>query len=229
MRMRWLHALLTMVFAGLATPVAEGACPKVVFFDLGDTLVQAGAGGLFVVKPGAQETVDALKAQGTRVGVITNVPPGFTRAQLDALMADPSFLDEFEVLLMSSEAPAAKPNPAIYTHAHGLLANAPPIAQTAFVGETIAEIANTATSPSSGARAVGMIGIHLSAAAPDPRADFTIPPNQLPQLVPLVRDQCRLHADGFEAAGKFATTTAISSDQRTTPRSTSVSATLSRR
>jgi hypothetical protein len=183
MRMR--HALLTMAVACMATPVAAGACPKVVFFDLGDTLLQAGAGGLFVVKPGARETVDALKAQGTRVAVITNVPAGFTRAQLDALMADPSFLDEFEVLLMSSEAPAAKPNPAIYTHAHGLLSDAPPITQTAFVGETIAEIANTATSPSSGAR-----------------ADFTIAPDQLPQLVPLIQDQCRLHANGFESEAK---------------------------
>jgi hypothetical protein len=200
MRMR--HALLTMAVACMATPVAAGACPKVVFFDLGDTLLQAGAGGLFVVKPGARETVDALKAQGTRVAVITNVPAGFTRAQLDALMADPSFLDEFEVLLMSSEAPAAKPNPAIYTHAHGLLSDAPPITQTAFVGETIAEIANTATSPSSGARAVGMVGIHLSVAAPDPRADFTIAPDQLPQLVPLIQDQCRLHANGFESEAK---------------------------
>lgn len=228
--MRLLPALVTTTIACFAAPSTLAACPKAVFFDLGDTLVQAGTGGLFVVKPGAQETVDALQAQGTRVGVITNVPAGFTRAQLDALMADPSFLDEFEVLLMSSEAPAAKPNPAIYTHAHGLLADAPPIAEVAFVGETITEIANTATSPSSGARAAGMIGIHLSAAAPDPRADFTIPPNQLPQLVPLVRAQCRLHADGFESDAKArAAAAARPIAQRATPRSTSVRATLSRR
>ncbi len=227
--MRTTSLVLNFAVVLLASSGLHAACPKAVFFDLGDTLVQSGPGGLFAVKPGAQETVDALQAQGTRVGIITNVPAGFTRAQLNALMADPSFLDEFEVVLMSSEAPAAKPNPAIYTHAHGLLANPPAITSVAFVGETITEIANTAVAPSSGARAVGMIGIHLASAAPDARADFTIPPNQLPQLVPLVRDQCRLHADGFEAAAKTASATAISSDQRTTPRSTSVSATLSRR
>lgn len=196
--------LLTLMVSLVVSSTLRAACSKAVFFDLGDTLVQSGPGGLFAIKPGAQEAVDALKAQGTRVGVITNVPAGFTRAQLNALMADPSFLDEFEVVLMSSEAPAAKPNPAIYTHAHGLLANPPAIIDVAFVGETITEIGNAAVAPNSGARAVGMIGIHLSSAAPDARADFTIPPNQLPQLVPLVQAQCRLHTDGFEAAAKTA-------------------------
>ena len=229
--MRTTSLVLNFAVVLLASSGLHAACPKAVFFDLGDTLVQSGPGGLFAVKPGAQETVDALQAQGTRVGVITNVPAGFTRAQLNALMADPSFLDEFEVVLMSSEAPAAKPNPAIYTHAHGLLANPPAITSVAFVGETITEIANTAVAPSSGARAVGMIGIHLSSAAPDARADFTIPPNQLPQLVSLVQNQCRLHADGFEAAARttIGSIAAMPSDQRATPRSTSVSATLSRR
>jgi FMN phosphatase YigB (HAD superfamily) len=190
---------LSALIALLLCSSVDAACPKAIFFDLGDTLVQAGGpGGTFVVKPGAQETVDALKAQGTRVGVITNVTAGFTRAQLNALMANPAFLDEFEVVLMSSEAPASKPNPAIYTHAHGLLANAPPITEVAFVGETLSEIANTEVNPTSGARSVGMIGIHLSSAAPSPRANFTIAPNQLPQIVTLVQDQCRLHADGFE-------------------------------
>ena len=230
--MRTVRTLLLLTLALTTSCTVHSACPKVVFFDLGDTLVQSGSGGLFVVKPGAREMVSALKTQGTRVGVITNVPAGFTRAQLDALMADPTFLDEFEVVLMSSEAPAAKPNPAIYTHAHGLLAAAPPIDAVAFVGETITEIANTAISPSSGARAVGMIGIHLSNAAPDARADFTILPDQLPQLVTLVRNQCLVHADGFEAAPRKSTATrsgrALRQDVRT-PRSTSVSATLSRR
>lgn len=202
--MKFPQFLLATSLTLLSSTTVQAACPKAVFFDLGDTLVQSGPGGLFAVKPGAQETVDALKAQGTRVGVITNVPAGFTRSQLNALMADPSFLDEFEVVLMSSEAPAAKPSPAIYSHAHSLLANAPPITHVAFVGETITEIANTEVAPSSGARAVGMIGIHVSSAAPDARADFTIPPNQLPLLVPLIEEQCRLLADGFETLAKAA-------------------------
>ncbi|HWT15591.1 MAG TPA: HAD family hydrolase [Patescibacteria group bacterium] len=178
---------------------AQAACPRFVFFDLGDTLVQSGPGGLFVVKPGAQATVDRLQANGTRIGVITNVPAGFTREQLNALLAEPAFLDEFELVLMSSQAPAPKPNPAIYTHAHGLLANPPPITETAFVGETLSEIANAQVAPTHGARATGMIGIHLSAIAPSPLADHTVPPDQLPTLVPLIENQCRLHRDGFES------------------------------
>ncbi|HQW81211.1 MAG TPA: HAD hydrolase-like protein [Pseudomonadota bacterium] len=191
--------LIVFVFVSLLwMSHPEAACPRAVFFDLGDTLVQAGTGGLFVVKPGAQATIDRLQANGTRIGVITNVPAGFTRAQLNALLADPSFLDEFEVVLMSSQAPTSKPNPAIYTHAHGLLANRPLITDTAFVGETLSEIANSQIAPTSGARATGMIGIHLSASAPSALADFTIPPTDLPQLVTLIEDQCQLYTNGFE-------------------------------
>ena len=203
--------IVIAIAAWAGTGVAHAACPRAVFFDLGDTLVQAGPGGLFVVKPGAQAMVDRLQANGTRVGVITNVPAGFTRPQLDALLADPAFLNEFEVVLMSSQAPAPKPNPAIYTHAHGLLANPPSITETAFVGETLSEIANAQNAPTSSARAAGMIGIHLSGNAPSALADFTIPPTDLAQLVTLIEDQCRLHADGFEAAARAAVAAAVTS------------------
>ncbi len=38
----------------------------------------------------------------------------------------------------------------------------------------LSEIANSQVSPTSGARAAGMVGIHFSAAAPSPLADFTV-------------------------------------------------------
>ncbi len=182
-----------------AAPAARGACLEAVFFDLGDTLVEAGPGGQFVLRAGAQQTVDDLQAAGLQLGIITNVPAGWTRKDLEAILAQPSFLDEFDVLVLSSQAPAPKPSPLIYTHAHGLLPAPVPIGQTAFVGETLSEIANTQVSPTSGARAAGMIGIHLSAAAPSPLADFTIP--ALANLKPLVETLCALFTDGFEPGG----------------------------
>ena len=196
---RRIVAGLLCALALQATSVTHAACPRAVFFDLGNTLVEAGPGGLQVVRVGAQETVDALQAAGVRIGVITNVPAGFTRDQLNALLATPAFLDEFEVVVMSSEAPAPKPSPLIYTHAHAQLSSPPLITETAFVGETLGEIANAAVSPTAGARSVGMIGIHLSNAAPSALADFTIPTNGLTQIVPLVANLCALHEDGFEA------------------------------
>lgn len=195
---RALLAGLTLAAAPFLSTAANAVCIEAVLFDLGDTLVQAGAGGLFVVKPGAQQTVDELQALGKQVGVITNVPAGWTRDDLEAVMADPAFLDEFDVLVLSSQAPAAKPNPLIYTHAHGLLPTPVPIGQTAFVGELLSEIANSQTNPTSGARATGMIGIHLSSGAPSPLADYTIAPDALPDIVYLVEGLCAFFADGFE-------------------------------
>lgn len=191
--------LLACCLLVLAPAAARAACLRAVFFDLGDTLVEAGPGGLFVLKTGAQSTVDALQAAGVQVGLITNVPAGWDRADLEAVLAQPSFLDEFDVLVLSSQAPAPKPNPAIYTFAHGLLPTAVLIGQTAFVGETLSEIANSQASPTSGARAAGMVGIHFSAVAPSPLADYTVA--SLAAVPPLVETLCALFADGFETGG----------------------------
>ncbi len=194
-----LLAGLAFAIAPVFSDTVDAACIDAVFFDLGDTLVESGTGGLFVAKPGAQQTVDELHALGKQVGVITNVPSGWTRDDLDAVMAQPSFLDQFEVLVLSSQAPASKPNPLIYTHAHGLLPTPVPIGQTAFVGELLSEIANSQFNPTSGARATGMIGIHLSSGAPSPLADYTVAPNALPSIVGLVENLCApLFGDGFE-------------------------------
>jgi len=157
---------------------------RAILFDLGDTLVESDGGDLFVERPGAAAMVAELKALGMRVGVVTNTPPEFTRQDLEDLLVDPGFLDEFELVLLSSEAASPpKPEPAIFVEAHGSLVDAPPIDEVAYVSENLAEVADQALAPTQGARAAGMLGIHLSAAAPSPLADYTIAPDQLDTIV----------------------------------------------
>ena len=59
-------------------------------------------------------------------------------------------------------------------------------------------IADTEVAPTQGARSVGMVGIHLSNAAPSALADFTIATNDLPAVVDIVDTTCFVFADGFE-------------------------------
>lgn len=191
-------ALLVAILATCATPVRSD-CLRAVFFDLGETLVTAAGGGMFTLRPGAQEAVDLLQARGLEIGIITNVPPGWTRADLEAILLQPEFLDEFDVLTLSSQAPASKPNPAIYTFAHAALPTPVAITACGFVGETIGEIANTQIAPTLGARSVGMIGVHLSSTAPSPLADFTLAPDALPAILAVVDTTCAILRDGFES------------------------------
>jgi FMN phosphatase YigB (HAD superfamily) len=160
------------------------ACDSVqaVFFDLGETLVTRPPGAaLFVEVPGATALLDELDRARVPVGIITNVPAGFTLDDLRALLADPSLLDRFDVVQLSSEASAPKPAPSIYLEAHAALAGAPPIERTAFVTEELSGIADRADDPTLGARAAGMVGVFLST-TPSPLADHTIAPSALPSL-----------------------------------------------
>ena len=202
--------LLLAVFCSLAPFSAISAagigeaspCEDIqaIFFDLGDTLVELdGGSGLFVLKPGASQVLSELQALGVRLGVITNVPPDWNLADLQSVLQEPELLDEFEVVVLSSQAPAAKPDPAIYLHAHGLLTDPPPIAETAFVGETLGEIAD-GDPATEGAKAVGMLGIYLSDAAPSPLADYTVSPGDLPAISGIVESFGRpVFCDGFES------------------------------
>lgn len=166
-------------------------CIEAVFFDLGNTLIEDNGSGTFELRVGAAQTVSDLQDAGIRLGIITNVPGNWDIDDLRAIMAEPEFLDEFEVVILSSEAPASKPNPAIYIFAHeALAAPRPPITSAAFVGETLSEIANAEVDPTLGARSVGMIGIHLSDAPPSPLTDYTIPTDDLGQAVSIVDETC---------------------------------------
>lgn len=197
-----LLALLLAAAALAPTPARATQCLKAIFFDLGNTLVDQSGPSPYPLFPTAQSAIDALQGAGVEIGIITNVPAGWTRQDLEALLLQPNFLDEFDVLVLSSQTPGpvSKPNPAIYTYAHSLLAPPqPPIGATAFVGESLSEIANHAVAPTLGARAAGMVGIHLSAAAPSPLADYTLSPANLAELAALVASTCNLLLDGFES------------------------------
>lgn len=190
---------LALILGMVVVPIPALAQPiQAVFFDLGDTLVEDAGGGMFGLRAGAAETVAAFQALGIEIGIITNVPAGWTRADLEAVLLEPEFLDEFSVLVLSSQAPASKPDPAIYTFAHGLLTTAVSITEVAFVGETLGEIANAEINPTEGCRAVGMVGVHLSDAAPSPMTDFTIPTDDLLQAVAIVDGRNTIFTDGFE-------------------------------
>lgn len=191
----WL-TLVVLLFALPAASRAEAFCA--IFFDLGNTLVDTSGPSPYPLFADAQATIDELQVRGIRLGIITNVPAGWHRADLEAILQQPAFLDEFDALALSSEAGASKPAPAIYLYAFGLLG--PPqlgIEATAFVGETLAEIADAVLDPTSGARAVGMTGIHLSTASPSPLADYTIA--NLTELLAIATDSCFVHDSGFEA------------------------------
>ncbi len=202
-RFRDLHpstALLLVLLFIAAFPGRLFAAPiQAVFFDLGDTLVEDAGGGLFALRPGAANTVALLQTLGVELGIITNVPAGWTREDLEAILIEPEFLDEFSVLVLSSQAPAPKPDPQIYTFAHSQLTTPVPIAETAFVGETLGEIANAEVNPTEGCRSVGMVGIHLSDLAPSPLTDFTIPTDDLPQVAAIVENANNIFDDGFES------------------------------
>lgn len=197
-------ALAATLALAIAAPAARATqCLQAVFFDLGNTLVDQSVPAPYPLFPTAQAAVDALQAAGVEIGIITNVPAGWTRGDLETLLLEPAFLDEFDVLVLSSQTPGPvqKPNPLIYSYAHGLLPPPlPPIGATAFVGETLAEIANAQVAPTLGARAAGMVGIHLSDTAPSPLADYTITTADLADVLGIVGATCTVFIDGFESS-----------------------------
>lgn len=179
--------------------LANNSCSEIkgIFFDLGDTLVEDAGGGQFQLRPGAQQMIDDLLLVGVRIGIITNVPSDWTITDLEALLVDPSFLDDFEVVVLSSQAPAPKPDPAIFNFAYSLLTDPPAIEQMAFVTETLAHIANAEINPTVGARSVGMIGIHFSDDTPSPLTDYTVIPDDF-QTILEIADEI-VFCNGFES------------------------------
>jgi len=197
-RARFVRRIAAPLLAlALSAPSAGAESFCAVFFDLGNTLLDQSGPSPWPLFADAQATIDELQAREIQVGIITNVPAGWTREDVEALMQQPAFLDGFDALALSSEAGATKPAPAIYLYAFGLLD--PPqlgVGRTAFVGETLSEIANTEIDPTSGARAVGMTGIHLSGSPPSPLADHTIA--NLTALLGIATESCFVFVDGFE-------------------------------
>lgn len=162
----------------------EPACTPVLalLFDLGDTLVVQRDDGLYEARPGVPDLLVALRAAGRATGIVTNVPRGYTLEDLGALLADPTLLENFDLVLLSSEASAdPKPDPAIFSEALSLLPSPPPASQAAFVTEELAHLAD-GDPPTEGAMAAGLLGVHLSDAAPSALVDFTVSTAALPDL-----------------------------------------------
>ncbi len=169
--------VLTLLACAGDEPVSDSSsdCPplEAMFFDLGETLVAEGADGLFAPMPATEQLLIDLGERQMPLGVITNVPDDWTREDLDGLLLDPTILEPFEVVFLSSEASAPKPDPAIFTEAVALLSTPTEIGQTAFVTESLDHIANK-KKPTEGARAAGMLGVHLSSDEPSELADYTL-------------------------------------------------------
>lgn len=93
--------------------------PKVIFFDIGDTLVQQQSSiTRRVWIPEAKNTLNQLHAKNVRLGLISNTP-GLTRTQLLNLLPIDFDLSIFEpnLILLSSEVNVEKPKPAIFLKA----------------------------------------------------------------------------------------------------------------
>lgn len=151
-----------------------------LFFDLGSTLVYEGEDGLYAASLEATSLLDALAERDLALGVITNVPAGWERSELEALLVDPTLLDRFSVVMLSSQATQPKPDPIIFTEAIALLADPPEVARTAFVTEEADHLAD-ADPPTQGAQAAGMIGVHLAVEGSE-LADHTLAPQAMASL-----------------------------------------------
>lgn len=157
------------------SPMVVDAGLEMVFFDLGDTLVNVpDLDGPWPSLPGAEALVANLKAAGIRVGIISNSPAGWDLDDVRDRMANPLFFDEFELVILSSLEGVSKPDPVIFENSLAALSPGLPASHVAFVTETLGHLGDDADTPTVGARAVGMVGIHLSPGAPNPQADHTV-------------------------------------------------------
>ena len=162
-----------------------------VFFDLGETLVTANRAGGFTERPSVEPLLEALAGRGLQLGVVTTVPSTWTESDLREALPRPELLDAFDVVLLSSQASSPpKPSPAIFAEANGLLPIPHDIARSIFVTEELGDIADRELQPTLGARAAGMLTIHLSNSAPSPWADFTLAPNDLNSISSIVDSAC---------------------------------------
>jgi|SRR5665811_1761095 len=117
--------------------------PKVVFFDLGDTLVvpRLDAGGsltALVPFPFVSEILARMKMEA-RLGVISNTPAGATVVSISALLSGAGILVHFDppLLLFSSVEGMDKTQKALFSLAAARAAT--PVQRCIFVGESDAE------------------------------------------------------------------------------------------
>ena len=107
---------------------------RVVFFDIGDTLVGKGKW-----LPGAKEILAKLRAAKIRIGLISNTGD-LSRDKLQKLLPDDFDFADFEegLVMLSSEVGVSKPSLAIFSLAVHHAGVQP--WSTMFVGETLEEV-----------------------------------------------------------------------------------------
>lgn len=140
---------------------------RVVFFDLGDTLVRkvavSPAGVQFAWIPGARELIARLRAAGARIGLISNTAD-LTRTRLLQLLPSDFSFDLFDekLVLLSSETDIAKPDPRVFRLAVQRALNLSDLSfklridppECLFVGEDLKETLTV--------QQVGMIGVRVN-------------------------------------------------------------------
>lgn len=131
----------------------------------------------FQLRPGVVETLQALRARGLHVGMVSNIDDD----QLAHLIEVAGLAPHFDSLLSSEAAGACKPQPAIYAEALRRAGCAP--GEALFVGDTLAQ-------DIAGAKRMGLRAAliwHRDDSAPpagDPAPDHVI--RQIPELLDLV-------------------------------------------
>jgi FMN phosphatase YigB (HAD superfamily) len=107
----------------------------VIFFDLGDTLVDKKRNWL----PGAQALLSGLRQSGFRLGIISNTGDLTTRAEILDLLPVDFDLNAFEasLTLFSSEVKKEKPQKAIFEEA--VARTGKPASQCLYCSESITE------------------------------------------------------------------------------------------
>ena len=155
-----------------------------VFFDVGGTLAYRDPEtGKFAWYEDALESVAAIKEQGRRVGLLSNVPRGWDQAMLERLLLEPEPLDDlFEPVVLAQAPPPPgypppKPDPLAFQNALAHLGRDVAPVQVLYVGEDRAEV--------QGARLAGLQAVLLMRRGrPRPGDGLTVP--GLQQLVGLL-------------------------------------------
>jgi FMN phosphatase YigB (HAD superfamily) len=136
-------------------PAATPEPLDVIFFDIGGTLgtVQetAGARRLELFPTSLTLLQIFKKVLGLRLGVITNIPPDMSSAEVRAMLATAGLLTLFDddLIVTSRDAGAAKPHPGIYEFAADRAQIS--IARCLYIGENPSEV--------TGALVAGMGGL----------------------------------------------------------------------
>jgi len=155
-----------------------------VFFDVGGTLAYRDSEtGKFAWYSDALESATAIKEQGRRVGLLSNVPRGWDQAMLGRLLLEPEPLDElFEPVVLAQAPPPPgypppKPDPLAFQNALAHLGRDVAPVQVLYVGENRAEV--------QGARLAGLQAVLLVRRGRASRGDALAIRN-LQQLVELL-------------------------------------------